>query len=342
MTTIKDFFGLKEVVPWKTAKAKPLNCPAPNLLYGLEIELENCLDPHEMRVPGMENKEDGSLRNNGQEFILKPMTFSNVAVTLQTFYNRNNIGDRNISERCSVHVHVNCQNLTLEQLAPILLLYQVFEPLLFAWVGDDRDKNIFCVPWSETLITANSLAFTKSSYRDWYKYTALNLRPLHDYGTIEFRHLAGQPDYTRILRWMALIGCLFAYCEGKTMEELEKEVLSLNSNSFYGAVLSRVFNEYMHELMAIPGYEQAMEKGVLAAKYCVLQKYANEKADMPRARPRNLAGVRRNPIAGQRMIEAAEVRNVDVIRQEYNAAFERVVQEMERDIELDLQERDER
>jgi hypothetical protein len=273
MSTIKDTFELTPVVPWKTSKAKPLDCPAPHLLYGLEVELENCVYPEEMVISGMTRTDDGSLRNCGQEFILKPMTYSNVAQVLGSFWGRNNINSIHVSERCSVHVHVNCQDLTFDQLAPILLLYQVMEPLFFTWVGDERDKNIFCVPWSETLITANSLATVRTSFRDWYKYTALNLRPLHDQGTIEFRHLGGQKDFTRILTWMCFIGCLFAYCEDKTLMDVEQEVLALNSNSFYLGTLNKVFKQWAMELIQLPQYEQALEKGVLAAKYCVLQKY---------------------------------------------------------------------
>lgn len=285
MATIQELFGLRDVVVWKTAKARPLECAAPSLLYGLEIELENCPNYMDMLVPGMTHKEDGSLRNYGMEFILKPMTFSNVAHVLKTFYERNAIGHRNMSERCSVHVHTNCLNLSLQQLAPILLLYQAMEPLLFAWVGGERDKNIFCVPWSETLITANTLASVKESYRDWYKYTALNLRPLHQYGTIEFRHLPGQPDYTRILLWMNLIGSMYSFCDGKTLEELEQELLSLNSNSHYRIVLERVFGPLVGELLSVSNYEQALERGVLAAKYCVLNKYSKNPVALPKAKP---------------------------------------------------------
>ncbi len=122
--------------------------PDPSLLYGVELEIENT--DSDLAVPGMRAVEDGSLRNNGWEFVTQPMTLSNPNHCLSSFFDGRGFSDENYSERCSVHVHTNCLDLTFSQLAAICMLYQVFEGVLFNFIGNDRDKNIFCVPWSET------------------------------------------------------------------------------------------------------------------------------------------------------------------------------------------------
>ena len=144
--------------------------------------------------------EDGSLRNAGREFITSPATLSTTSAILNQFFSRRNFTKDNYSDRCSVHVHNNCQDMSVEQLASVLLLYQMVEELFFSFVGEERRDNIFCVPWSQTNLSYNVIRRMVDGYSipDWQKYTAVNLRRLLDLGTIGFRHMAGTADVKRI------------------------------------------------------------------------------------------------------------------------------------------------
>lgn len=277
MQTINDLTGVRPVkAPYVLKKllVAPEIGSDPSLLYGVELEIENCNpdDPRSHRVPGMEYHADGSLRNFGAEFVTQPMKMRELSYVLQQFFMKNNFNADNYSERCSVHVHCNVGDLTVEQLSTVLLLYQVYERSLFAFVGGERDKNIFCVPWYDTRLTHRIFSsFDRgilSRLRDWEKYTALNLLPIYTQGTIEFRHMPGTPDVAFILKWCDIIGQMFAYARKNTLSELLNTIITLNSSSRYHALTYDVFGE--HADMLLMNIEHHMERGVIDVKYSMM------------------------------------------------------------------------
>ena len=275
MTIIRELLNLPAVIPYKNNKASLLHTSNPSRIYGLELEIENVPHWDELTIFGMTAVEDGSLRNNGREFITKPTTYSVLAHILETFFKKAKLTDFNYSERTSVHVHANCQDLTVEQLATVCLLYQVFEKLLFRYAGADRDKNIFCVPWSETNLTYQRLLDVSekgdiNQFKSWQKYTALNLLPLFSIGTVEFRHLPGTHDVEKILTWVNLIGCLFEYATTHTLKETQETFKSLNSNSLYEQTLDSVFKEWSYALRT-PTVITDLEEGVMNFKYAFVK-----------------------------------------------------------------------
>jgi len=131
---------------------KTISMSSPDLIVGLELEIEGW----EYGVPkfvGFSFEEDGSLRNNGMEAITKPTKAKYIPRLLENFFNHFEITEDNYSTRCSTHVHVNCQDLTTDQVQIICLLYQVLERPLFGFIGHERDGNIFCVPWNQCNLT---------------------------------------------------------------------------------------------------------------------------------------------------------------------------------------------
>lgn len=255
------------------SKATPLEAADPSLLYGVELEIENTAE-QEWLVTGMRGEPDGSLRNHGFEYITQPMTYSNAAHCLSTFFTRSKVTDANYSERCSVHVHTNCLDLTIEQLTSLLLLYQTFERVLFNFIGHDRDKNIFCVPWSQTTlhygVAARLVKGDTSAVHQWQKYTAVNLLPLLEQGTIEWRHMHGNCDLQYILKWMNIIGNMYRVARAQPLTDIKKEIVELNTNSQYRVFMSNVFQNYFPELMTTSS-EEDIEDGVLQTKYSLLE-----------------------------------------------------------------------
>ena len=269
---ILELLGLERAIPKNFPKATELNARCPSLLYGLELEIEWVNQgADEAKVPGMTVETDGSLRNNGLEFITQPMTYSNIAYCLDLFFKKNKFTTANYSDRTSIHVHTNVQNLSVEQVQTIILLYQTFEGLLFEWIGEGREENIFCVPWSQTVLTyklfANPNDWTK--YKRWQKYTALNLLPVTTQGTIEWRHMNGHCDLPRILKWLQMIGAIYTFALKHSLEEVKQQIINLNTTSLYQNILFSVFDDLAMEFVLMPAFERKLEAGVLDIKYAM-------------------------------------------------------------------------
>jgi hypothetical protein len=266
--------GLVPVEPYKVTKLliEPEMGTDPTLIYGVELEIEGCNydDYRSHCVPGMEYHEDGSLRNHGAEYVTHPMRMRELVYVLDQFFKKNKFTESNYSERCSVHVHVNVQDMTTDQVKTILMLYQVFERCFFEWVGEERDKNIFCVPWYATNLTYSVLEGNLiQKGKKWQKYTALNLLPIYELGTIEFRHMAGTNDLSKIVQWCNLIGCLTAYARNNKMEETRSIIMDLNTTSAYDSFTHQVFGEYAHVVLYLNNYRTNMEDGVINMKYSI-------------------------------------------------------------------------
>lgn len=273
--TIRELTGVPEPKVYTNSKAIPLHAADPQLLYGLELEIENVPNWDELVVAGMSSVEDGSLRNDGREFLTAPSTYSVVCNTLERFFERAKLTDNNYSERCSIHVHANCQDLTTDQLSGLCMLYQVYERLLYMFVGEERDKNIFCIPWDQTTLTYNIINSIETKrlaqLKNWQKYTGLNLLPLLTLGTVEFRHMPGTYNINKIRTWLNLIGSLFAYVRNNDLNGIKKQLVELNSTSQYEDLTSRVFTSWSKELSNLPNYQMTLEEGVLNMKYAMLK-----------------------------------------------------------------------
>ena len=134
--TISDYFGLK--LPKQFAGKKT---PQSELI-GIEVELEDV--NHYTDIKPWKTVEDHSLKNKGLEFTL--LTWHNNALTnLETLFEK---VTHDISSRCSIHVHINVQDLTQEELKVMMLYYMIFERALYKYSGN-RWSNIFCVPMRE-------------------------------------------------------------------------------------------------------------------------------------------------------------------------------------------------
>lgn len=246
------------------------------LIFGLELEIEYSnikwlFEPKDL-TPWFSWAEDGSLRNNGREFISFPARYYTIAGPLRDFYKQAQLQPKCISERCSVHIHTNVSDLTVEQLASLCLLYQIFEKVLFDWIGDGRSQNIFCVPWSETTLNYNiipRLVKGPTELKQWQKYTALNLLPMFTLGSIEWRHMSGQFNETKILQWMRLISRLFMWVRNNSFDVTNEVFIDLNTYSHYRDVVEQVFQEEA-VLLNSPQLIPLLEEGVMTFKYSLM------------------------------------------------------------------------
>lgn len=185
-------------------------------VVGLELEIETV---YSIKYESLEEEyaiaviEDGSLRNGGYEFLIPP---SNIETALNLFdlihsqaYCRYREGA--FSNRTSIHVHVNCLFSTETEVKNLLLLYSIFEPLFFSFVGQERKNNIHCVPLGYTHMSQRFplRLFHLCTGNSWHKYTAFNLLPLTKLGTVEFRHMEGHNNRERLAAWLHMIKVLW-------------------------------------------------------------------------------------------------------------------------------------
>lgn len=181
-------------MPVETAQPHPL--VVGTNLAGVEIELEGIDDI----VPSFkywDAKGDGSLRNYGMEFVCnQPWGGKDLycaGVEIDKWLSSQSPED---SWRCSTHVHVDVRDMTVDQLKRMILAYAMYERILFRCSGMHRYKNNFCVAlgFAQDLITQLSLAwqendrtFLNTVIDSWDKYSSINLLPLAQFGSVEFR-----------------------------------------------------------------------------------------------------------------------------------------------------------
>jgi hypothetical protein len=168
---------------------------------------------------------DGSLRNDGMEFISAPLdketllaSFKNLHASIQ-YHEKSEA----FSPRTSTHVHINCRTLDSEEARQLVLFYALFEEFFFAMVDKSRRANIHCVPLTETFLPQLYKFDMANMVNRWHKYTALNVLPLGKQGSIEFRHLQGTDDQVLLNEWVSTLNNLWRLAQ---REKLTEEGLS--------------------------------------------------------------------------------------------------------------------
>ncbi len=212
---------------------------------GIEVEIENVkysfhsdgpraprLNYFEWRDDGLTLPElgkhwyivkDNSLRQ-GSEFIFNnPKRGKQIIEALNSLnqflsvYRQYGKGPE-VSDRCSIHCHLDVRDLTEQQLSTLLMVYILFERVLFAYVDPSRLKNNYCRPITDSSFKQVLATIKENSSPDKFssvlevvksscdKYSALNLLPLRSFGTVEFRHHQGTTSMNEeVLDWINII-----------------------------------------------------------------------------------------------------------------------------------------
>ncbi|MCR4308196.1 MAG: amidoligase family protein [Candidatus Berkelbacteria bacterium] len=251
---------------------------APDCFCGIEIEVEGLgrVLP-EINPVIWEAKRDNSLRNGGVEFISRPVAGNDLLQSLDYFFNQLP-AHALFSPRTSIHVHINVLDLELENIECFVILYLLFEKLLYRFVGKDRDRSIFCVPLQDTyrvsqLITdlRIKLAAGLSVEHEERRYAGLNLASLFKFGTFEFRQLGGTRDMRRVIIWINILQSLRNHALAWNIEELKQQIMQLNTTSDYRIFLSQIFGKASVHFNS-DYVDKDMEQGVYAVKHSLTEK----------------------------------------------------------------------
>lgn len=201
MATVLEHYGLRVVADYKSESLET-DIPSDEII-GIEVEVENVRRVGDGLSSVWQITEDGSLRNAGREFITFPIKAKYATHALDNLMNEGLSKDCSFSPRTSVHIHLNVQDLETAQVVDLTMLYTLFEEHLFRFVGRNRIRNPYCVPITQTNLLSGLVRRGLSTR--WEKYAGFNLLPLLDKGTVEFRHMHGSPDVTKLSNWISLI-----------------------------------------------------------------------------------------------------------------------------------------
>lgn len=213
---------------------------------GIEIEIENIRHHIPADYFIWEVKNDGSLRNNGYEYVSIPICGWRIPYAIHQFFGTVD-QEYHFSPRTSIHVHLNALDMTPYQITGLILTYLAFEPLLYRFIGQDRDRNNFCVPLMDSnahIITYFTNDIFVPPQLSQHRYLGLNLDAVRKFGTVEFRHLGGTDDKEKILSWINLIFCLKKHAMAYDYRQIVNRVTELNSNSAYHAYFQEVFGSW--------------------------------------------------------------------------------------------------
>ena len=226
---------------------KPFDWASTQGMVGIEIEVENMKKGVHLEAY-WDIKNDGSLRNHGIELVSVPLQIKQVQLALDHVYTQMHAqNEPDFSNRTSVHIHVNCRDLTQDQIFNFVILYAIFEKHFYQVAGTRRMNSIFCVPLFRTnqMTTINEVIYGMSP--NWQKYCGLNLLPLfannvtQGYGTIEFRHLHGTNNQQEVLEWINDILCLRKFACEISKDNLLAAIKEMNTTSSYLSMYSQVF-----------------------------------------------------------------------------------------------------
>lgn len=204
----------------------------PDCRIGLEFEFENTgMVARNRGLPTTpwshywEWHEEGSIRDGGSELVfVEPLFGRDAIVALEGLMSFAQENGWRASNRTGLHVHLDVRDMEVMQLVGMCVLYAIYEPAIFHWIGDNRENSHFCVPWykaegsileaAEIIKSAvkpaadgPNLELLNSAER-YQRYAAFNLQALYRYGSIEARHMKATTDVRRIMDWINVLMAL--------------------------------------------------------------------------------------------------------------------------------------
>jgi hypothetical protein len=204
----------------------------PNTQIGMEFEYEGVKDPEFILTSTdpyaalwvLHN--DDSLKDYGAEYTFRDPLFGKDASNAIDWLMAEAVSRKfKCTKRAGIHVHLDVRDLEVPQLIGLIILYTIVEPILYRWIGENRENSIFCVPFykaDESLLDAcgiisNAVADQKNNThtaietsKAFERYAGLNLQALAKFGSIEFRHMRTTHDKDRVINWINMIMSLKA------------------------------------------------------------------------------------------------------------------------------------
>lgn len=271
----------------RVSKSRPSSrMVIPDGRIGLEFEWENVgrfdwTTPQGIALaPYFTIHQDGSLRDNGQEFVLRdPLFGEDLLRAIGAMDEAARAGKFKGSYRTSMHVHLDMERASYpDHILGLAITYAIAEPFMYKFVGNNRDLCNYCLPWfrhdQHFTVFLRGLSDSKSHTGEQithrfrtlkeYKYSGLNFFSLGDYGTLEFRHAPVGMAAEKVIEWVNLIQSLKSYSTrpGRNFEG----IISSAFSKTYVQFLNEVFGEHARSLLRFcPRPEEAYRLGLKTA-----------------------------------------------------------------------------
>jgi hypothetical protein len=251
---------------------------------GVEVEVENNLKSITMDVADYwAIHEDGSLRNNGMEYVFnQPYRGRKVVDAIELLFDSPGSGKWQFNERTGIHVHLDVRDLTIDQLKKLVIAYYLVESSLFDFAGHNRDNSTFCTPWQQNPKILKDLhaLFSSPTKNRFFscltyfsKYQGLNLQCLSRFGSVEFRQLKTTNDLEKIFTWINLIISLKLYAKSDKELDIIKYISEYNMSDFYNYIFGENLckkllpyvdeNEFWDSLYSVQALAYAENNGLI-------------------------------------------------------------------------------
>lgn len=260
---------------------------------GVELELERAGGMF-VKHPGWAVHADHSLRNGGAEFVFNGPASGADAVERLSSLTASIAEARKagappiISARTSTHVHVDVTDLTKKQLMRMIVLYAVFENVMFNSFAEDRVGNHFCLPISDCIELVNVVQWLNSSYDTFAsemnhpnigRYSAFNLKSIFKHGTVEFRHAQAMVELDQLLLWIN--ACLAIKRGALSMVDFEAQFFTASAHGFDNTirlffprdVAEYILNYYSKKKDGMEWLHRDMVQGIRFAQHLCSPKF---------------------------------------------------------------------
>lgn len=286
--TRRVFFGAGEPIDW----------PLPNEMMGIELEAESVYvgTAAPLTLAGWTIDRDGSLRNDGREFVLsQPLAGSSLTRAIHTLFEmqspaRGQMLRYQVNPRAGTHVHINWIENTVGSAAALIALMYMIEPLVYSWADEDRAWCSYCNPLSDIPASVLNKLLRMDDEDDedeWLlreiddeavgRYHGLNIVALAKYGTFEFRYFPSTASRADMIKWVK-----FVQLAKRCAVAFENDVPSLVERLLQGDVAA-----FLQEYFDVDGIAAELLTAVNNADSIVVEK-AGEIGAIMEMRPNNV------------------------------------------------------
>ena len=210
---------------------------------------------------------DGSIRGDAPgELVFRGPLRPDQAEEALTRLDKHVLSTSRINSTCSIHVHVDVCDLSLEELDRVLFTYAVVERTLYNYCGEGRENNNFCVPLYKSLPSLRAYLNLSRGVPDvpaQLRYCGLNLASVRKFGSLEFRMHPATRDIKRIAEWINL--CCKVKENGRN---IITDVAWWYEQALFEpeVVVERIFGEFGKALVGQPTLYKDLLAGVVVGK----------------------------------------------------------------------------
>ena len=236
------------------------------------IELE-CISTHDLEEhsdgdfyvggypEGWRDAHDGSLSDNGREFMMNPEIGDNALDQISKMCDWLVEDDWFADSSCGVHVHTDAFYMGVKELKSVLLTVRALEPFIYEMIPNSRRESRYSAPMSTKIYTQdilkvntigefcnlwyekmNDVRTTTDKYND-SRYRGFNLHSRILHGTLEYRYHQGSLNKENIINWVLF--CLRISDFGSTLLDQSEEIQNLFIHS-----QSKNFSDYISAMGA--------------------------------------------------------------------------------------------